>query len=249
MDHHWDVAEPNRTVLVVDDDDNISFLVSSALRLEGFRTVIAATGREALQVVADGSIDLVVLDVMLPDLDGFDVLHHLRRDGYDQPVIFLTARDAQDDRIRGLTGGGDDYVVKPFAIEELIARVWVVLRRAGHHDAGNVLRYADLEMDEDQHHVRRGDEDVHLTLTEYKLLRYLLLNAERVLTKAQILDHVWDYDFDGGSTIVETFISYLRRKIDAGRPPLIQTVRGVGYCLREGSARTTGSHEPASRVS
>jgi len=237
------VPDANRTVLVVDDDDNISFLVSSALRLEGFRTAIAASGREALQELTNGTIDLVVLDVMLPDLDGFDVLNHMRRDGYDQPVIFLTARDAQDDRIKGLMAGGDDYVVKPFAIEELIARVWVVLRRAGHHDASHVLRYADLEMDEEQHHVRRGDVDVHLTLTEYKLLRYLLLNAERVLTKAQILDHVWDYDFDGGSTIVETFISYLRRKIDVGPNPLIQTVRGVGYCLRDSTARSSGREQ------
>lgn len=219
-------------VLVVDDDPNISYLVSSALRLEGYRTLTADDGRQALQQVAEAQPDLVVLDVMMPELDGFDVLKRLRQDGFDQPVIFLTARDGGEDRVRGLQAGGDDYVVKPFLIEELVARVAAVLRRSGVGMQSAVLGYADLAMDEDAHRVTRGGHVVRLSPTEYKLLRYLLLNAERVLSRAQILDHVWGYDFEGESTVVETFISYLRRKVDAAGPPLIQTVRGVGYCLR-----------------
>lgn len=219
-------------VLVVDDDPNISYLVSSALRLEGYRTLVAETGREALRQVDEGHPDLLVLDVMLPELDGFDVLKRLRQDGFSQPVIFLTARDAGDDRVRGLQAGGDDYVVKPFLIEELVARVAAVLRRAGLGERTTTLTYADLAMDEDAHRVTRAGHVVRLSPTEYKLLRYLLLNAERVLSRAQILDHVWGYDFEGESTVVETFVSYLRRKLDAEGPPLIQTVRGVGYCLR-----------------
>ena len=223
---------PGPAVLVVDDDQNISYLVAAALRLEGYRTTSAATGREGLKVLEHEPIDLVVLDVMMPDLDGYDVLRRMRQDGYDQPVIFLTARDTPEERIRGLSAGGDDYVVKPFSIEELVARVRVVLRRAGRGEEASALAYGDLVMDEEAHRVTRGGELVHLSLTEYRLLHYLLLNAERVLSKGQILDHVWDDGFDGDSTVVETFISYLRRKIDAGRSPLIHTVRGVGYCLR-----------------
>ncbi|MEZ5144104.1 MAG: response regulator transcription factor [Acidimicrobiales bacterium] len=226
------MTEDGPCVLVVDDDPNISYLVSSALRLEGYRTLTADDGRQALQQVAEGQPDLVVLDVMMPELDGFDVLKRLRQDGFDQPVIFLTARDGGDDRVRGLQAGGDDYVVKPFLIEELVARVAAVLRRSGVGMQSAVLSYADLAMDEDAHRVTRGGHVVKLSPTEYKLLRYLLLNAERVLSRAQILDHVWGYDFDGESTVVETFVSYLRRKVDAAGPPLIQTVRGVGYCLR-----------------
>lgn len=226
------MSDDGPCVLVVDDDPNINYLVSSALRLEGYRTLTADNGREALKAVDDGHPDLVVLDVMMPELDGFDVLKRLRQDGFDQPVIFLTARDGGDDRVRGLQAGGDDYVVKPFLIEELVARVAAVLRRSGNAGPSAVLTYADLDLDEDAHRVTRGGHVVRLSPTEYKLLRYLLLNAERVLSRAQILDHVWGYDFEGESTVVETFISYLRRKVDADGPPLIQTVRGVGYCLR-----------------
>ena len=226
------MSDDGPCVLVVDDDPNINYLVSSALRLEGYRTLTADNGREALKAVDDGHPDLVVLDVMMPELDGFDVLKRLRQDGFDQPVIFLTARDGGDDRVRGLQAGGDDYVVKPFLIEELVARVAAVLRRSGNAGPSAVLTYADLALDEDAHRVTRGGHVVRLSPTEYKLLRYLLLNAERVLSRAQILDHVWGYDFEGESTVVETFISYLRRKVDAEGPPLIQTVRGVGYCLR-----------------
>ncbi|MGD9752486.1 MAG: response regulator transcription factor, partial [Acidimicrobiia bacterium] len=207
-------AATGTRVLVVDDEENIAYLVCAALRLEGFEVHGATTGREALDAIAQHQPHVVLLDVMLPDLDGFEVYRRARDAGAAAPVIFLTARDATEDRVRGLTIGGDDYVVKPFALEELVARVRVVLRRSGIDDRSNVLRYADLEMDEDAHRVQRGGDEVHLSPTEYKLLRYLLVNAGRVLSRAQILDHVWDYDWDGESTVVETFISYLRRKID-----------------------------------
>lgn len=226
------MTDPAGCILVVDDEENISFLVASALRLDGFSTVTAATGREALARLDEARPALVVLDVMLPDLDGFEVLKRMREAGHRQPVIFLTARDATEDRVRGLTVGGDDYVLKPFAIEELMARVHVVLRRSGQDARSSVLRYADLEMDDDAHRVTRAGKAVSLSPTEYKLLRYLLANAGRVLSRSQILDHVWEYDFGGESSVVETFISYLRRKVDAEGPRLIQTVRGVGYCLR-----------------
>jgi len=226
------MTEPGSSILVVDDEENISFLVASALRLEGFATTTAATGREALARLEEERPALVVLDIMLPDLDGFEVLKRMREAGHRQPVIFLTARDATEDRVHGLTVGGDDYVLKPFAIEELVARVHVVLRRAGHEGRSSILRYVDLEMDDDAHRVTRGGRVVQLSPTEYKLLRYLLANAGRVLSRTQILDHVWEYDFGGESSVVETFISYLRRKVDADGPRLIQTVRGVGYCLR-----------------
>ncbi len=228
-------GDPNGArVLVVDDEENISYLVSAALRLEGFAVATAASGREAIDAVEQSKPHLVLLDVMLPDLDGFEVYRRVRESGHQMPVVFLTARDATEDRVRGLTIGGDDYVVKPFAIEELVARVHAVLRRSGVGERSSVLRYADLEMDEDAHRVLRSAHEIALSPTEYKLLRYLLVNAGRVLSRAQILDHVWDYDWDGESTVVETFISYLRRKVDATEPKLIQTVRGVGYCLRVG---------------
>jgi two-component system, OmpR family, response regulator len=226
------MAEPTVRVLVVDDEENISYLVASAMRLEGFATTVAATGREAIAAVEDTRPDLIILDVMLPDLDGFEVLRRLREAGRREPVIFLTAKDATEDRVRGLTVGGDDYVVKPFAIEELLARVQAVLRRTGQLAGDAVLRYADLELDDDAHRVTRGERPIQLSPTEYKLLRYLLANAERVMSRAQILDHVWEYDFGGESSVVETFISYLRRKIDSDGPALIQTVRGVGYTIR-----------------
>ncbi len=221
------------SVLVVDDEDNISFLVASALRLEGFTTTTVASGREALAAAHDKCFDLVVLDIMLPDVDGFEVLRRLRETGFGAPILFLTARDATADRVHGLTVGGDDYVVKPFAIEELVARVHAVLRRAGQGEAQRtVLRCADLELDDEAHVVRRAGRAISLSPTEYKLLRYLLVNMGRVVSRGQILDHVWNYDFDGQSGVVDTFISYLRRKLDTTEPRLIHTVRGVGYSIR-----------------
>ena len=218
--------------LVVDDEENISYLVASALRLDGYDTLTAASGREALDQVSATNPDVIVLDIMLPDLDGIEVLKRLRAAGHRQPVVFLTAKDATEDRVRGLTIGGDDYVVKPFAIEELLARVTAVLRRSGMGDRSARLVVADLEMDDDARRVTRDGHLIQLSPTEYKLLRYLMTNAGRVLSRSQILDQVWEYDFGGESSVVETFISYLRRKLDVGGPPLIHTVRGVGYTLR-----------------
>jgi two-component system OmpR family response regulator len=228
-------------VLVVDDEPHIAELVTVALRYSGFDVSRAATGREALSEVRRTRPDLVVLDVMLPDLDGFEVAKRIRQaDGsVDRlPVIFLTARDTTADKVEGLGLGGDDYVTKPFSLEELIARVQAVLRRAGATDAGSRLSFSDLTLDEDTREVHRGDNLIELTATEYRLLHYLLLNARRVLTRTQILEHVWDYDFAGNASVLETYISYLRHKIDDGRPPLIHTVRGVGYSLREPRGRS-----------
>jgi len=221
-------------VLVVDDEANITDLVATALRYERFDVQTAATGREALKSVESFRPHLVVLDVMLPDLDGFEVQRRLASDGAKTPVVFLTAKDATDDKVRGLTMGADDYVTKPFSLEELIARVRAVLRRVHGSDgpASGRVQFADLELDEDSHEVWRADTLIELTPTEFTLLRYLMLNAKRVLSQAQILDHVWHYDFGGDANVVETYISYLRKKIDRFDPPLIQTVRGVGYCLR-----------------
>ena len=219
-------------ILVVDDEENISFLVESALRLVGMQTQSASNGRDALTAASSFQPDLVVLDVMLPDLNGFDVLRRLRDSGQLVPVIFLTARDSTDDRVQGLTIGGDDYMVKPFAVAELVARVQVSLRRSGMGTGPRVLRCADLELDDDAHRVTRAGQPIKLSATEFKLLRYLLANTGRVLTRAQILDHVWDYDFGGESSVIETFMSYLRRKVDFVEPKLIHTIRGVGYALR-----------------
>jgi two-component system OmpR family response regulator len=220
-------------ILVVDDEPNITDLVAMALRYEGFTVDTAHGGREAVDKVATFRPHLIVLDIMLPDIDGFEVARRLIRDGEKVPIVFLTARDATEDKVRGLTLGGDDYVTKPFSIEELVARIRAVLRRSG---AGaptqERLAFADLEMDEDTHEVWRGGRSLELTATEFKLLHYLLSNPRRVLSKDQILDRVWQYDFGGNANIVETYISYLRRKVDADGPPLIHTVRGVGYCLR-----------------
>jgi two-component system, OmpR family, response regulator len=227
------VAENGTRVLVVDDEPSITDLVALALRYEGFTVEKAATGRGALAAVGRFKPDLIVLDVMLPDLSGLDVLRKLSGDGRRVPVIFLTARDATEDKVHGLTIGGDDYVTKPFSIEELVARVRAVLRRHGEDvERGSKLAFADLELDEDAHEVRRGGEMIDLTPTEYRLLRYLLANAGRVLTRNQILDHVWDYDFGGEASVLETYVSYLRRKVDRRDPPLIHTIRGVGYVLR-----------------
>jgi two-component system OmpR family response regulator len=222
-----------RRVLVVDDEENVTHLVSSALRFDGFETATADSGTAALAAVAELDPDLIVLDVMMPGLDGLGVLQSLRSAGSQVPVIFLTARDAATDRIGGLRAGADDYVVKPFSIEELLARVHAVLRRSAPDGAREgVLAIADLELDENSHEVTRGGVEVHLTATEFELLRYLMRNERVVLSKAQILDRVWKYDFQGQSNIVELYIGYLRKKIDSVEPKLIHTVRGAGYVIK-----------------
>ena len=224
---------PGERLLLVDDEDNLRSMLEAALRHSGFDVHPVANGRDAIDAVGTVKPDLVVLDVMLPDLDGFDVVKRLRTSGDRTPVLFLTARDATEDRVRGLTLGGDDYLVKPFSLEELVARITAVLRRSGVDRAAEDLRCADLHMDDDAHLVTRGGEDVALSPTEYNLLRFLLVNQGRVVSKAQILDHVWDYDFGGDGGVVETYIGYLRRKLDNGDGPrLIKTIRGVGYTLR-----------------
>jgi two-component system, OmpR family, response regulator len=227
--------QPRTKVLVVDDEPNISALLAATLRLIDFDVRAAGGGQEALTAAADFQPDLVVLDVMLPDLSGFEVAQRLRAGGQPVPVLFLTARDSVEDRISGLTVGGDDYVTKPFSLEEVVLRIRAILRRchAEPYQADSaVLRYADLELNEDAHEVRRGGKLVELSPTEFKLLRYLLANAGRVVSKAQILDRVWSYDFGGEGRIVESYVYYLRRKIDKLGPALIHTVRGVGYSLR-----------------
>jgi two-component system, OmpR family, response regulator len=226
-------AGSKRRVLVVDDEDNVTHLVSSALRFDGFETITADSGTAALAAVAANDPDLIVLDVMMPGMDGLGVLQNLRSAGSQIPVIFLTARDAASDRIGGLRAGADDYVVKPFSIEELLARVHAVLRRSAPEGARDgVLRIADLELDENSHEVTRAGVEVHLTATEFELLRYLMRNERVVLSKAQILDRVWKYDFQGQSNIVELYIGYLRKKVDAVEPKLIHTVRGAGYVIK-----------------
>lgn len=230
--------QPAAKVLVVDDEPNIRELLSEALELNGFAVRTAPDGRRALEEVARERPDIIVLDVMMPGLDGFAVARRLRQAGDSPLVLFLTARDAVPDRIAGLTAGGDDYVTKPFSLEEVVLRLRAILRRARPPEEqvdDGVLRYADLELDEQAHSVRRAGRPIHLSPTEFSLLRYLMINAGRVVSKAQILERVWDFDFDGESRIVESYISYLRRKIDAGGPPLIHTLRGVGYRLQSGS--------------
>jgi two-component system OmpR family response regulator len=220
-------------VLVVDDETNITDLVATALRYEGFEVTTAHDGRAALRLAESFRPHAIVLDVMLADLDGFEVQRRLTERGQRAPVLFLTARDATEDKVRGLTIGADDYVTKPFSLEELIARIRAVLRRAGSADAGGErFRFEDLELDDETHEVWRGDRAIDLTPTEFSLLRLLLANPRRVLSKSQILDHVWQYDFGGDASIVETYISYLRKKVDVEEPHLIHTVRGVGYVLR-----------------
>ena len=218
-------------VLVVDDEPHIADLLATALRYEGFEPVIRDGGAAALAAAIELRPDVILLDVMLPDFDGFEVARRLRLQGERMPIIFLTARDAPADAVHGLTVGGDDYVRKPFSLEEVVARVRSVLRRARPGVDPGPLRFADLELDDTSHRVVRGEREVALSPTEYKLLRYLLSNRGRVLSRNQILDYVWDYDFDGESTVVETFVSSLRRKLDDGGPALIHTVRGVGYRL------------------
>jgi two-component system, OmpR family, response regulator len=233
VDARTDGAQARPKLLVVEDDPNIVELLSASLRFAGFEVTAATNGAEAVAKARELKPDLLVLDVMLPDLDGFEVMRRLRETGVRTPVVFLTARDATDDKIRGLTLGGDDYVTKPFSLEELTARIRAVLRRSAlDKPESATLSFADLELDEESHEVRRGGKLVSLSPTEFKLLRYLLLNAGRVLSKAQILDHVWQYDFRGDDSIVESYISYLRRKVDSIEPRLIHTLRGVGYVLR-----------------
>lgn len=228
-------------ILVVDDEASITDLLGTALRYMGFDVATAGTGFAALEAATTFAPDLVVLDVMLPDLDGFEVCRRLRADRDFVPVVFLSARDAEQDRVTGFVQGGDDYVTKPFSLEELTLRIRALLRRTrpdAQRDAR--LRYLDLELDEERHQVWRDGTEVHLSPTEFRLLRYLLLNAERVLSKQQILDHVWQYDFNGEENVVETYISYLRKKVDAGRPALLKTVRGFGYTIRSDQQRPAG---------
>ena len=221
-------------VLVVDDEDTLSELLSMALRYEGWEVRTAATGTAAVREARDFRPDAVVLDMMLPDIDGLEVLRRLRADRLDVPVLFLTARDAVEDRVAGLTAGGDDYVTKPFSLEEVIARVRGLMRRTRLLVAAEdtELVVGDLTMDEDSHEVRRAGDPISLTATEFELLRFLMRNPRRVLSKAQILDRVWNYDFGGQANVVELYISYLRKKVDVGRAPMIHTMRGAGYVLK-----------------
>ena len=230
-----DQTMPNSTaslrVIVVDDEPNLVEVLTMALRFQGFES--AASGREALAAVTRFKPHLMVLDVMLPDMEGFDVAARLGAQRASVPIIFLTARDSTEDKVRGLSGGGDDYMTKPFSLEELVARIRTILRRTGQAapESGRLV-FEDIELDEETREVARAGQAIELTATEYRLLRYLMLNPRRVLTRAQLLDHVWNYDFGGDGRVLETYISYLRKKLDAHGPSLIQTVRGVGYALR-----------------
>jgi len=228
-----DLTPDHGELLVVDDEPFLRDAVAASLRFLGFGVTTAENGASALRLARDRPFDLVVLDVMLPDTDGFEVVRRLRSDGSRVPVIFLTARDTQADKVTGLTLGGDDYMTKPFGLEELAARIRTVLRRARPGAmAGPVLSFADIELDQDAYEVRRSGQLIDLSPTEFRLLRYLMLNPGRVLTRAQILDHVWDYDFGGSSTVVATYVAYLRRKLSQHGPEVIHTQRGVGYILR-----------------
>jgi two-component system OmpR family response regulator len=225
-------------LLVVDDEPNIVELLSASLRYAGFEVETATNGAAALQVARTFRPDLLVLDVMMPEMDGFELVRRLRGDGTRTPVLFLTARDATEDKVTGLTLGGDDYVTKPFSLEEVVARIRAVLRRTSENEARTATRleFADLELDDETHEVWKAGSPVSLSPTEFKLLRYFLANPGRVLSKAQILDHVWNYDFGGDANVVESYVSYLRRKVDTSEPRLLQTLRGVGYVLRRPAA-------------
>ena len=226
-------AKSEARLLVVDDEPTILELLAGTLRFAGFDVLTAVSGAEALRAAAAAKPDLILLDVMMPDCDGFDVIRRIRAGGPRIPVIFLTARDSVHDRVTGLTLGGDDYVTKPFSLDEVLARIRAVLRRSrGEPEAGSRLVVADLELDEESHQVWRAGAEVALSPNEFKLLRYMMINAGRVLSRAQILDHVWDYCFDGDGNIVESYICYLRRKLDRGEPRLIHTIRSIGYVLR-----------------
>jgi two-component system OmpR family response regulator len=220
-------------VLVVDDEPNIVDVIAMALRHQRFEVETAATGRKALELTRRHPAHVMVLDVMLPDMEGFEVAQHLVSEHADIPILFLSARDSTADRVHGLTTGGDDYVTKPFSLDELIARVHNLVRRTQTlQESSGTLRFTDLELNEDTFEVSRGDRPIELTVTEFRLLRYLMLNPRRVLTRAQLLDHVWSYDFGGDARVLETYISYLRKKVDADAQPLLHTIRGVGYVLR-----------------
>jgi two-component system OmpR family response regulator len=224
-------------ILVVDDEPSIVDAVATTLRYEGFDVREASNGRAALAAAQEAPPDLIVLDIMLPDLDGIEVTRRLRADGIRVPVLFLTARDSVDDKVAGLTVGGDDYVTKPFSLAEVVARARAILRRTQAESDGNGrLEFADLVLDEDTHEVWRDGQPVRLTATEFNLLRFFLLNPRRVLSKSQILDNVWHYDFGGDASVVETYVSYLRKKLERLGPPLIHTIRLVGYALREPEA-------------
>ena len=225
-------AASKTRVLVVDDERNIVEVISMALRYDGFAVESAANGREALAAVRDFRPHLMVLDIMLPDMEGFDVAQRLGAQRASLPILFLTARDTTEDKVRGLSMGGDDYVTKPFSLEELVARIRAILRRTGVESESSRLSFDGLELDDDTREVMRDGRQIDLTATEYRLLRFLMLNPRRVLTRSQLLDHVWNYDFGGDARVLETYISYLRKKVDAQGPPLIHTVRGVGYSLR-----------------
>lgn len=230
-----EVKQDLKRILVVDDEPNINDLISTSLKFSGFEVRSAMNGAEALTIAEEFKPHALVLDVMMPGMNGFEVCEKLRKDGLKVGVLFLTAKDSTDDKVTGLTIGGDDYMVKPFSLEELIARVRAILRRTGDIEIGiddELIRFADLELNEATHEVKRGGQLIELSPTEFTLLRYLLINADRVVSKAQILDHVWQYDFRGDAGIVETYISYLRKKIDTVDPQLIHTVRGIGYRLR-----------------
>lgn len=232
-----DIERPKR-ILVVDDEPSIVDAVTTALRYGGFEASEAVTGREALDAVRTAPPDLIVLDVMLPDLDGLEVLRRLRSEGDHTPVLFLTARDSVEDKLAGLRCGGDDYVTKPFSLAEIVARVHAILRRTGEPESSDArLRFADLALDPDTFEVWRNSTPITLTATEFNLLRFFLLNPRRVLSKSQILDHVWHYDFDGDPKVVETYVSHLRKKLDKHGAPLLHTVRLVGYALREPEPR------------
>jgi two-component system, OmpR family, response regulator len=226
-------APPTHRILVVDDEPNIVDVISMALRYQGFAVESAADGKQALKAVGTFNPHLIVLDIMLPDMEGFEVAEKLGAERATVPIIFLTARDATEDKIRGLTTGGDDYVTKPFSLEELIARIRTILRRAGLTEPSSTrLVFDDLELDDETREVFRAGKRIELSATEYRLLHYLMLNPRRALTRAQILDRVWEYDFRGDARVLETYISYLRKKLNPLGPPLIHTVRGVGYSLR-----------------
>ena len=230
-----ELNQTTQRILVVDDENSISELIATSLKFVGFDVRTAASGAQALQIAQEFKPHALILDVMLPDQNGFEVCRQLRSEGHDVGVLFLTAKDSTEDKIAGLTIGGDDYVTKPFSLEELVARLRALLRRTGATEViadEEKIRFADLELDEATHEVHRASHLLELSPTEFTLLRYLLINADRVVSKAQILDHVWDYDFGGDAGIVETYISYLRKKIDIYEPALIHTVRGVGYRLR-----------------
>ncbi|KTR37985.1 MULTISPECIES: response regulator transcription factor [Curtobacterium] len=224
-------------ILIVDDEPNIRDLLTTSLRFAGFAVRAVGNGAQAISAVLEEEPDLIILDVMLPDMNGFGVTKRLRSSGYTSPILFLTAKDDTEDKITGLTVGGDDYVTKPFSLDEIVARIKAILRRTMNDEEDAIIRAGELTMDQDTHEVTIGDAQIELSPTEFKLLRYLMLNPNRVLSKAQILDHVWEYDFNGDAGIVESYISYLRRKLDQySSEPIIQTKRGFGYMLKASKA-------------